>query len=157
MIFVTMPAMSPPQVCLRTGSMRPKGDRGFSTKSAETDFAGRYSIAGVTPALSRANPTARVFRTRSDIPRTEHIMPQQCTHLDTIRDVSPNTQGCEECLKMGDTWVHLRMCLHCGHVGCCNSSKNKHAPSISTRQSIPSCDRSNLARVGPGVMWMNSR
>ena len=54
-------------------------------------------------------------------------MAQECTHLDTIRDVSPNTPGCEECLKMGDTWVHLRMCLHCGHVGCCNSSKNKHA------------------------------
>jgi uncharacterized UBP type Zn finger protein len=54
-------------------------------------------------------------------------MAQECTHLDTIRDVSPNTPGCEECLKMGDTWVHLRMCLHCGHVGCCNSSKNQHA------------------------------
>ena len=54
-------------------------------------------------------------------------MTQQCTHLDTIRDVSPNTAGCEECLKTGDAWVHLRMCLHCGHVGCCNSSKNRHA------------------------------
>jgi uncharacterized UBP type Zn finger protein len=54
-------------------------------------------------------------------------MTQQCTHLDTIRDVRPNTPGCEECLKAGDTWVHLRMCLHCGHVGCCNSSKNRHA------------------------------
>lgn len=54
-------------------------------------------------------------------------MSQECTHLDTIRDVSPNTLGCEECLKTGDTWVHLRMCMHCGHVGCCNSSKNKHA------------------------------
>jgi hypothetical protein len=53
-------------------------------------------------------------------------MTQQCTHLDTIRNVSPNTPGCEECLKTGDTWVHLRMCLHCGHVGCCNSSKNRH-------------------------------
>src|SRR6202041_1473567 len=38
---------------------------------------------------------------------------------------TPN--GCEECLKMGDTWVHLRLCLECGHVGCCDSSKNKHA------------------------------
>jgi uncharacterized UBP type Zn finger protein len=54
-------------------------------------------------------------------------MTQQCTHLGTIRDVRPNTPGCEECLKTGDTWVHLRMCLHCGHVGCCNSSKNRHA------------------------------
>ena len=50
-----------------------------------------------------------------------------CTHLDQIREVTPHTQGCEECLKMGDTWVHLRVCLICGHVGCCDDSKNKHA------------------------------
>jgi hypothetical protein len=50
-----------------------------------------------------------------------------CTHLETMRDVTPRTNGCEECLKMGDTWVHLRLCTHCGHVGCCDSSKNKHA------------------------------
>ena len=50
-----------------------------------------------------------------------------CTHLDQIRDVSPTTQGCEECLKTGDAWVHLRMCLSCGHVGCCDSSRNRHA------------------------------
>lgn len=54
-------------------------------------------------------------------------MATQCTHTDEIRDVSPNTNGCEECLKIGDRWVHLRMCLICGHVGCCDSSKNKHA------------------------------
>ncbi len=51
----------------------------------------------------------------------------QCTHLDQIQDVKPKTEGCEECLKSGDNWVHLRMCLVCGHVGCCDSSKNKHA------------------------------
>jgi uncharacterized UBP type Zn finger protein len=50
-----------------------------------------------------------------------------CTHLDEIRDVAPNTKGCQECLQMGDRWVHLRLCLTCGHVGCCDSSKNKHA------------------------------
>jgi len=48
-------------------------------------------------------------------------------HLKDIRDVTPNTDGCEECLKMGDVWVHLRLCLSCGHVGCCDDSKNKHA------------------------------
>jgi uncharacterized UBP type Zn finger protein len=52
----------------------------------------------------------------------------ECTHLDQIKDVTPNTpDGCEDCLKMGDSWVHLRLCLSCGHVGCCDSSKNKHA------------------------------
>ena len=52
---------------------------------------------------------------------------QVCMHLDKIKNPNPNTKGCEECLKMGDTWVHLRLCESCGHVGCCDSSKNKHA------------------------------
>ena len=52
---------------------------------------------------------------------------RQCAHLDQVRDVEPSAEGCEECLKMGDEWVHLRLCRSCGHVGCCDSSKNKHA------------------------------
>jgi uncharacterized UBP type Zn finger protein len=51
----------------------------------------------------------------------------ECTHLDQIQDVTPSAEGCEDCLKIGDKWVHLRMCLICGHVGCCDNSKNKHA------------------------------
>ncbi len=47
---------------------------------------------------------------------------QRCTHLDQINDVRPSAQGCEECLEMGGTWVHLRECLTCGHVGCCDNS-----------------------------------
>ena len=47
---------------------------------------------------------------------------QTCTHLGQIRDVKPSAEGCEECLRMGDTCVHLRECLSCGHVGCCDSS-----------------------------------
>jgi uncharacterized UBP type Zn finger protein len=54
-------------------------------------------------------------------------MAETCTHTDEIKDVKAKTNGCEECLKMGDTWVHLRLCRECGHVGCCDSSKNKHA------------------------------
>ena len=52
---------------------------------------------------------------------------QVCSHLELIHNPRPKTKGCEECLKMGDTWVHLRLCEVCGHVGCCDSSKNKHA------------------------------
>jgi uncharacterized UBP type Zn finger protein len=54
-------------------------------------------------------------------------MPATCTHLDEIEEVTARSSGCEECLQSGDTWVHLRLCLSCGHVGCCDSSKNKHA------------------------------
>jgi uncharacterized UBP type Zn finger protein len=51
----------------------------------------------------------------------------ECSHLGMIRKVRPRTRGCEECLKLGDRWVHLRLCLTCGHVGCCDTSINKHA------------------------------
>ena len=52
----------------------------------------------------------------------------QCAHLDQIQPVAPNTpNGCEECLRTSSRWVHLRLCLSCGHVGCCDSSPGKHA------------------------------
>ena len=54
-------------------------------------------------------------------------MEKLCSDLRQAKHPKPNTKGCEECLKMGDTWVHLRLCTDCGHVGCCDSSKNKHA------------------------------
>lgn len=55
-------------------------------------------------------------------------MTPTCVHLDQVRDVKPRTpQGCEECLKTGGWWVHLRLCLQCGHVGCCDSSPRRHA------------------------------
>jgi uncharacterized UBP type Zn finger protein len=50
-----------------------------------------------------------------------------CTHLASDDDAPATSEGCAECLASGDSWVHLRRCLHCGHVGCCDSSKNKHA------------------------------
>ncbi|MGH7593900.1 MAG: UBP-type zinc finger domain-containing protein [Gemmatimonadales bacterium] len=55
-------------------------------------------------------------------------MTPRCTHLDHVHDVTPRTpEGCEECLKTKGWWVHLRLCLECGHVGCCDSSPSKHA------------------------------
>jgi hypothetical protein len=50
-----------------------------------------------------------------------------CKHLAQIRDVVPSAPGCEECLKLGDPWLHLRVCRTCGHVGCCDQSPNRHA------------------------------
>jgi hypothetical protein len=63
-----------------------------------------------------------------------------------IRNVRPRTRGCEECLKLGDAWVHLRLCLTCGHVGCCDSSKNKHATKHT--RSTQSCVPSSPERIG---------
>jgi len=50
-----------------------------------------------------------------------------CQHVKALKPVEPRAEGCEECLEMGDSWAHLRLCMSCGHVGCCDSSKNKHA------------------------------
>jgi hypothetical protein len=54
-------------------------------------------------------------------------MNQTCSHVERLQDVTPSGNGCVECLEMGDTWMHLRLCEICGHVGCCDQSKNKHA------------------------------
>jgi uncharacterized UBP type Zn finger protein len=48
-------------------------------------------------------------------------------HLKMIREVTPSAQGCEDCVRIGSRWVHLRLCLTCGHVGCCDSSPSRHA------------------------------
>jgi len=54
-------------------------------------------------------------------------MSEHCRHIAGIRSVVPSALGCEECLTMGSPWVHLRLCRTCGHVGCCDSSPNRHA------------------------------
>lgn len=57
----------------------------------------------------------------------EQLRSPNCAHTEEAREVVAGSRGCEECLKTGDGWVHLRVCMTCGHVGCCESSKNKHA------------------------------
>ena len=55
------------------------------------------------------------------------MAPHTCSHVKEIQPVTPHSEGCEECLVTGDRWVHLRLCLTCGHVGCCDSSQGRHA------------------------------
>jgi uncharacterized UBP type Zn finger protein len=72
-----------------------------------------------------------------------------CTHLDQVRRVEPRTpDGCEECLAMGDTWVHLRLCRTCGHVGCCDSSRNRHASKHFHQEGHPI-----VTSFEPGESW----
>ncbi len=72
----------------------------------------------------------------------------RCDHLDQVRQVSPRSDGCEECLQTGDRWVELRQCLTCGHVGCCDSSKNKHATQHYRATSHPI-----MRSAEPGQHW----
>jgi len=71
-----------------------------------------------------------------------------CSHADHIRDVTPSAEGCEECLKTGDSWVHLRECLECGHVGCCDSSPNTHAT-----KHFEATNQPVMASFQPGEHW----
>ena len=54
-------------------------------------------------------------------------MADGCPHQAGIQDVTPSARGCEECLKIGSRWLHLRLCRTCGHVGCCDQSPHRHA------------------------------
>lgn len=73
-----------------------------------------------------------------------------CTHIDQITHFDPptNVAGCEECLKAGGQWVHLRMCQECGKVGCCDSSPGQHASHHATESSHPV-----LRSIEPGEEW----
>ena len=76
-------------------------------------------------------------------------MAQQCKHLAQVRDVQPKTpDGCEECLERGDEWVHLRLCLECGHVGCCDDSKNRHAT-----KHFHATQHPIMTSIEPGEHW----
>jgi uncharacterized UBP type Zn finger protein len=72
----------------------------------------------------------------------------ECAHLDQIRDVIPSSEGCEDCLRMGSGWVHLRICLSCGYVGCCDSSPNRHA-----RAHAETSNHAIVRSLQPGEDW----
>ena len=73
-----------------------------------------------------------------------------CTHLDHVRiaERPQATDGCEECLATGQPWLHLRLCLECGHVGCCDSSPNKHATAHAGATGHPL-----ITSLEPGEDW----
>jgi uncharacterized UBP type Zn finger protein len=74
---------------------------------------------------------------------------QQCSHLKQIAVTKPSKHVCEDCIKIGDPWVHLRMCLECGHVACCDSSKNKHAT-----KHFHSSGHPLIRSIEPGERWV---
>jgi uncharacterized UBP type Zn finger protein len=73
-----------------------------------------------------------------------------CEHLDSIEYLQPTgpVAGCEECLKIGGVWVHLRMCQSCGKIGCCDNSPNRHATAHFHESAHPI-----IRSVEPGEDW----
>jgi thioredoxin reductase (NADPH) len=75
-----------------------------------------------------------------------------CSHIEAVAErdhgVRPSSHGCSECLAMGGSWVHLRLCLSCGHVGCCDSSPNRHATRHHEKTKHPV-----VRSYEPGELW----
>lgn len=82
--------------------------------------------------------------TANDAPERDH-----CEHLHQVSMMEPVSEGCEACLALGDRWVHLRVCLSCGYVGCCDDSKNRHA-----RQHARESNHPLVASAEPGETWV---
>jgi len=76
-------------------------------------------------------------------------MASHCSHLDQVKITMTSKRVCEDCILTGDTWVHLRLCMICGHVGCCDSSKNKHAT-----KHFHSAGHPVMRSIEPGERWM---
>jgi len=71
-----------------------------------------------------------------------------CDHVPAA-PAARQSKGCQECLAAGDSWVHLRLCVHCGHVGCCDSSKNRHAT-----KHFHTTGHAVIQSLEPGEDWM---
>jgi uncharacterized UBP type Zn finger protein len=76
-------------------------------------------------------------------------MDQVCDHLTNVNEVTPSAAGCEDCLRTGSWWVHLRLCQTCGHVGCCDESPNRHATAHYAATSHPV-----ISSFEPDEHWM---
>jgi uncharacterized UBP type Zn finger protein len=74
----------------------------------------------------------------------------RCTHLDSVKvtELPDASDGCVECLETGDPWCHLRICLTCGHVGCCDDSPNRHATAHAASSGHPL-----IRSIQPGEDW----
>ncbi|HIG75881.1 MAG TPA: sodium:proton exchanger [Bacteroidetes bacterium] len=108
-----------------------------------------------SPLTDRSTPAPTAMSRQTadwiDTGATVRLTPNpkaDCSHTDHIHEVTPSAQGCEECLKTGARWVHLRICMECGHVGCCDSSPGKHATAHYHATGHPV-----MRSIEPGETW----
>jgi uncharacterized UBP type Zn finger protein len=95
--------------------------------------------------MAEAIPGAPRF---SGVRPEEERMAQVCGHMATIKFTETDKDYCEDCKPIGSDWVHLRLCLNCGHVGCCDSSPNKHATKHFRTTKHPL-----IRSIEPGESW----
>ena len=122
---------------VRTGAQQSSGrSKPACPASSRSAMCARDRSSASPPRSARARrwwPRLHAFlaeaggKARASCQYRETLMSDECSHGDDIRDVTPSALGCEECLKIGSPWLHLRLCRTCGHVGCCDDSPNRHA------------------------------
>jgi CPA2 family monovalent cation:H+ antiporter-2 len=107
-----------------------------------------FAVSGLQAAPSHPEPQRAAWIDTGQ--RVELVVRDAgaCSHLGDIREVYPSAMGCEDCLRTGDRWVHLRVCMICGHVGCCDSSPNRHATKHYEKTSHPI-----MRSMEPGENW----
>src|SRR5207244_1423363 len=124
--------------------VRPAGRRSPTTRST-----GPTGTRGPRPrGKSRLQPDVDWPMSRLVYEGTHHMT--TCTHLDHVQitNLPDSVQGCQECLATGDPWLHLRICLECGNVGCCDDSPNRHASKHAQRSGHPI-----IRSLEPGEEW----
>jgi uncharacterized UBP type Zn finger protein len=97
------------------------------------------------------NPTKQVFAKDRlyALIETGELDPNICSHMGEINNVTCSAPGCEDCSKTGEEWVNLRICLTCGHVGCCEDSPNQHA-----KKHYHSSGHPVIQSFNPGENWV---
>lgn len=123
----------------RTNAVQPRNGHWPECRQAYRRVAPRYR----TSVQCRAGSRKYVHSSIAEV-----LMSTRCTHLDAVRTNVPTSPGCEECLRLGETWVHLRVCRTCGHVGCCDDSKNRHA-----RKHFDATAHPIITSMEPGEIW----
>jgi uncharacterized UBP type Zn finger protein len=83
------------------------------------------------------------------IQNDQQMLQDGCAHLSQINQVTPQSESCETCVQMGKPWIRLRLCLTCGHVGCCDSSTGKHA-----RRHYQETNHPIILSFEPQELWM---
>lgn len=109
----------------------------------------RTALAQAVLRTVRPAPAARP--TVVDVDRVQHFRPSAetaCVHAAVARPVVPSSPGCVECSRTGGSWVHLRTCATCGHVGCCDSSPGRHAAAHAAGEDHPV-----MVSAEPGEDW----
>jgi EmrB/QacA subfamily drug resistance transporter len=125
--------------------------RAIELAAADALVASFRSVAVLSAALALAGALAAgllIDAVPTRVPGGETATLVSCGHLELVLDVGPRTQGCEECLRLGERWVSLRQCLTCGHVGCCDSSRRRHATAHFWATQHPI-----VRSLEPGEMW----